>query len=75
LACSNTSLLDIAEKQEFRKLPPSHYLSKFESFSTLLESTEIEQYVTNAFEAGGYKWLVLRTQTYHILSSIIIFYL
>ncbi|KAG6742089.1 hypothetical protein POTOM_055375 [Populus tomentosa] len=54
---------DIAEKQELRKLPPSHYLSKIESFSTLLESTEIEQYVTNAFEAGGYKWLVLRTHT------------
>ncbi|CAK7338753.1 unnamed protein product [Dovyalis caffra] len=45
----------LAEKQRFRKLPPTHYTFEIESFSSLLE-TKLEKYETKDFEAGGYNW-------------------
>ncbi|XP_059654713.1 uncharacterized protein LOC132301480 [Cornus florida] len=42
-------------KRTLRDVQPSHYISKIESFSMLLE-TKTENYESNVFEASGYKW-------------------
>ncbi|XP_059652543.1 MATH domain and coiled-coil domain-containing protein At3g58370-like isoform X2 [Cornus florida] len=42
-------------KRTLRDVQPSHYIFKIESFSLLLE-TKTENYESDVFEAGGYKW-------------------
>ncbi|XP_059652544.1 uncharacterized protein LOC132299756 [Cornus florida] len=42
-------------RRTLRDVKPLHYLFKIESFSLLLE-TEIENFESGVFEAGGYKW-------------------
>uniref|UniRef100_A0A5B7C3A3 MATH domain-containing protein n=1 Tax=Davidia involucrata TaxID=16924 RepID=A0A5B7C3A3_DAVIN len=41
--------------RSLREVQPAHYLFKIESFSILLE-TNIEEFESDDFEAGGYKW-------------------
>ncbi|KAJ4827110.1 hypothetical protein Tsubulata_002450, partial [Turnera subulata] len=43
-----------------RKAPPTDYLLKLESFSTLLESG-VEKYETKYFKSGGHTWSVFIT--------------
>lgn len=40
---------------EIREASAAHYLLKIESFS-FLSNSGIEQFESNEFEAGGYKW-------------------
>ncbi|XVF56659.1 hypothetical protein PTKIN_Ptkin06aG0138100 [Pterospermum kingtungense] len=39
----------------FRDLPPSHFLFKIGSFSSLVK-TEVEKYKSNSFQTGGHLW-------------------
>ncbi|KAJ0049017.1 hypothetical protein Pint_16588 [Pistacia integerrima] len=36
-----------------RDAPPSHYLLKIQSFSSL---TNLNKFISNNFDAGGFKW-------------------
>ncbi|THG23421.1 hypothetical protein TEA_024925 [Camellia sinensis var. sinensis] len=49
---------DIA--RSLRDIPPAHYTLKIESFSELAQlllDAEVQNYESDIFEAGGYKWL------------------
>ncbi|KAJ4826615.1 hypothetical protein Tsubulata_002210 [Turnera subulata] len=47
--------LHICGTNRFRKVPPTDYLLKIESFSLLLESG-MERFDTKYFESGGNRW-------------------
>uniref|UniRef100_A0A5B7ADG4 MATH domain-containing protein n=1 Tax=Davidia involucrata TaxID=16924 RepID=A0A5B7ADG4_DAVIN len=49
----NNGAVDVS--RSLREVQPAHYLFKIESFSILLE-TNIEEFESDDFEAGGYKW-------------------
>ncbi|KAH1040704.1 hypothetical protein J1N35_042447 [Gossypium stocksii] len=54
--------VDIKTLRTLRELPPTHYIVKIKSFSSLVESLkkrEHKNYKSNEFEAGGFKWHLL----------------
>ncbi|XP_028804215.1 uncharacterized protein LOC114759242 [Neltuma alba] len=53
---SSCALIPLSVRpMEGRKVPPCHYLFKIESFS-FLSKASVENYTSEEFEAGGYKW-------------------
>lgn len=53
--------MGVKRLEKWRELPPTHYIVKIKSFSSLvgsLERTEHKNYKSNEFKAGGFKWYV-----------------
>ncbi|KAJ7950840.1 Ubiquitin carboxyl-terminal hydrolase [Quillaja saponaria] len=53
---ASTSCNSNRTRRFIRDRRPAHYLLKIQSYSLLFNDTEVENYESGVFDAGGYKW-------------------
>ncbi|XP_022775874.1 uncharacterized protein LOC111317724 [Durio zibethinus] len=62
MSFSDDGFKSVSTLKTWREVPPSHYILKIESFSSLLrilDKTKVDNHESNEFKASGYTWRLL----------------